>query len=571
MALRLSLGCLLIAACSVPRSGIGQSDATVGGCTSDGECEDGFECTEDSCDAGTCRNVPQDSSCIDAAGGVCAPESGSRDLRGCVYGACDEATCEETQTNPEFCEVGTCDGDLCRGESTCAPGEVCCGDGTCMACDDNNPCTNDTCTADGCAHTAVAGLLCNDDDACTVGDICNDAGECVGTSCEEMGGDLTCGPTGCVGCVDDDDCADSMTAFGPCMFGAVDTAAVCTGTQSRTITTGTCNADRVCIFTDRPDTRNCNQAAGSNVRCGADELTSFGSCNYTGFCDESATQSRTRTILRCDAATCERRNGSDGRDTRNCNRTRTGMDCDGGTTCPGFGSCMFDSRNSCDETGTQSRTCTDRTCASDSCRSNNRVETRDCSRDTDGDTCNGGTTCGGYGSCMGFSDTCDETGTQTRTCTDRECDSGSCDSSTRTESRNCNRDTDGDTCNGGTTCTNYGACMGFSDTCDETGTQTRTCTDRECGSGTCGSTMRMESRNCNRDTDGTSCGTATACERPDGAPTNTCTGEMNMPECGSGSCSDVKAACDLPNGTDCASGNTCNGAGLCCDGEGNCF
>jgi hypothetical protein len=49
-------------------------------------------------------------------------------------------------------------------------------------CNDNNPCTTDTC-AETCVHTPVAtGTACNDNNACTTGDACNSAGQCAGTA-----------------------------------------------------------------------------------------------------------------------------------------------------------------------------------------------------------------------------------------------------------------------------------------------------------------------------------------------------------------------------------------------------
>ncbi len=82
------------------------------------------------------------------------------------------------------------DGNLCNGIEHCVVG-VCVASTAALACDDGDPCTDDTCdpTA-GCAHADVAcpatcgpgddGLRCSDGTACTVGDTCS-AGSCVGT------------------------------------------------------------------------------------------------------------------------------------------------------------------------------------------------------------------------------------------------------------------------------------------------------------------------------------------------------------------------------------------------------
>ncbi len=98
-------------------------------------CDDGVDCTADSCTPGKgCEHVPDDAACADAdpcTGDACAPDAG-----GCVH---------------------TPDG----------------------ACDDGNPCTADTCNpiSGWCAHAAqAAGSTCDDGDACTDGDACAGAG-----------------------------------------------------------------------------------------------------------------------------------------------------------------------------------------------------------------------------------------------------------------------------------------------------------------------------------------------------------------------------------------------------------
>ncbi|MFW5920379.1 MAG: hypothetical protein ACOCUS_00965 [Polyangiales bacterium] len=113
---------------------------------------------------------------------------------------------------------------------------------------------------------------------------------------------------------------------------------------------------------------------------------------------------------------------------------------------------------------------------------------------------------GSWGTCGGFSGTCDETGTQSRTITEFTCDGGECNSSTRDETRDCSRDTDDTTC-GSTTCGGWGTCGSFSGTCDEVGSQGRTCTDRRCSGGSCTDMDRTETRTCSRaDRDGVQCG-----------------------------------------------------------------
>jgi hypothetical protein len=111
-------------------------DNDCNGLVDEGTCDDGNDCTDDSC-AGE---------------------------EGCVNEPMDGTECK--------------DGDPCSVADHCETG-VCVG--APVQCDDNNPCTDDICTAQGgCEHPAIAGS-CDDDEVCTVGDQCI-AGECVGTA-----------------------------------------------------------------------------------------------------------------------------------------------------------------------------------------------------------------------------------------------------------------------------------------------------------------------------------------------------------------------------------------------------
>lgn len=184
-----------------------------------------------------------------------------------------------------------------------------------------------------------------------------------------------------------------------------------------------------------------------------------------------------------------------------------GDDCGAGTTCDSFGACGgFDPGDVCDETGTRSRDCTDRVCSSGSCIEVERVDSEPCTRDQDGVTCDD-TTCGDFGACGGFSDTCDEHGLRARTCTAFACDSGSCAGDDFTDFDFCTRGSrDGITC-ASDDCGPFGACQ-FSPTnvCDETGSRSRVCTTFECQSEVCeDASSYVDSETCTRDTDGHKC------------------------------------------------------------------
>ena len=130
-----------------------------------GECDDGNACTlADTCLAGKCVGT-EVVSCED--NNLCTTDS-CHPLDGCTY---------------SFNSVPCSDGDLCTLEDHCVEGA--CTGGEELACDDDNPCTDDACSPQsGCIHLPND-AECTDLNECTVGDHCA-GGECVIT------GMLTC-------------------------------------------------------------------------------------------------------------------------------------------------------------------------------------------------------------------------------------------------------------------------------------------------------------------------------------------------------------------------------------------
>src|SRR5262249_35037311 len=96
----------------------------------------------------------------------------------------------------------------------------------------------------------------------------------------------------------------------------------------------------------------------------------------------------------------------------------------------------------------------------------------------------GPVTYGAWGVCGGFASTCDTSGTQSRPVTTPHCNSGTCTSTQSTETQACTRTTDGDVC-GAVTYGTWSACGGFTGTCAESGTQTRSVTTPTCSGGSC--------------------------------------------------------------------------------------
>jgi len=158
------------------------SDAALGS-----PCEDGNPCTEnDTCDAGTCF-AGSPPSCAD---GVLCTQDACDPETGCSH-VPDHASCaDENPCTDDLCapEAGGCtnapdDTLLCTDFDVCTPADRCEG-GACVsdppvACDDANPCTDESChPVFGCLYTFNE-LPCDDAASCTEDDVCH-WGICLG-------------------------------------------------------------------------------------------------------------------------------------------------------------------------------------------------------------------------------------------------------------------------------------------------------------------------------------------------------------------------------------------------------
>ena len=155
-------------------------DAANGACShpnQDGDCSTGSKCTSgDACKAGTC-----------VAGGAVACD----DKNGCTTDSCDaKAGCKFEKTTAP-CE----DGSMCTKGDACLDGA--CKPGAAVACDDQNPCTDDAqCDAAAGCKYAPNKAKCEDGNSCTVNDVCGDA-KCIGTSIGDCSDGNVCTKDGC--------------------------------------------------------------------------------------------------------------------------------------------------------------------------------------------------------------------------------------------------------------------------------------------------------------------------------------------------------------------------------------
>ncbi len=146
--------------CTLPLVCNEATDSCVG-CVTNADCNDGFSCTTDTCNAGSCVYTPSDAACDNGlfCDGLetCNPALGAP-VTGCVAGT---APC----SSPLFCNEST---DLC---SQCLVD---------AHCTDSNPCTTDTCVNRACVFT-------NNTDPCDDGQFCTATDSCAGGSCVGSG------------------------------------------------------------------------------------------------------------------------------------------------------------------------------------------------------------------------------------------------------------------------------------------------------------------------------------------------------------------------------------------------
>jgi hypothetical protein len=148
------------------------------------DCDDGTECTLDTCDPyGGCFHAPLAGTCDDhdvcTAGDSCINGKCVGDMKICN----DGNLCTEDKCNPVTGECyGVPNTVPCDDKNICTVSDHCAGGactGSSLPCEDGNLCTTDSCDpAAGCRHTPYYGA-CNDGLDCTTGDNCS-TGVCLG-------------------------------------------------------------------------------------------------------------------------------------------------------------------------------------------------------------------------------------------------------------------------------------------------------------------------------------------------------------------------------------------------------
>ncbi len=316
-------------------------------CTVDGECDDGIDCTVDSCNTGTCLHSADDAICADgvfcngtescdpqngclsagdpcpAAGLLCA-EASTTCVECLVDGDCDDSiSCTIDHCVDRVCVIAAhdascpddglfCTGvNLCQTETGCkTSGDPCAAAGllcdeaasACMFCiddqdcDDQIACTLDSCPDGFCAFApddsqcADDGSFCNGNEACDPSLGCISTGDpCLGTGkvCSELG-------PACVDCTLDPDCSDGIDCTDDLCLG---------GTCTSSVNHGLCPDDGLfCSGSELCDpSLGCRSAGDPCTGSFCNEAGDFcGECELDANCDDAVAC----TDNHCLAGTC---------------------------------------------------------------------------------------------------------------------------------------------------------------------------------------------------------------------------------------------------------------------------
>lgn len=347
--------------------------------TAGSDCDDGFSCTSDSCNAGVCEHDRQDFLCADLAfcngAETCDPTDPNADATtGCIAGTTPE--CDPGFFCSLFCDSCV----VCEDDSDCDDGNACNGIESCQddfsigcastcvivtpapICDDGYDCTIDTCLPSSaaanqftCSNTP-SNAICDNGLACDGAEVCDPV--CVTAACQSAVVAGPALPTGCftgrpptcddaINCTDNacKECTAAVCAVAGCSLADCARGFACTFTPNDTLcndsvpcTTNKCDPPASafangCVFT--PDDAFCDDDLFCNGKETCDEnCTVAGGCTGTG-CISGEPPSCNDGIV-CTADSCDEQNDE-------CvhqpidDRCSDRIGCNGQETCAGGG------------------------------------------------------------------------------------------------------------------------------------------------------------------------------------------------------------------------------------------
>jgi hypothetical protein len=273
----------------------------LGECISGGffPCDDGNACTDDSCNpTAGCIHLANQAPCDD--GNLCTDEDlcTASGCLGKVAVVCDDDNlCTDDYCDPLLGCVAVLNNAPCNDQNNCTVNDACvggiCVGGAPLVCNDQNPCSDDTCLPETGCHYESNEAQCDDQNACTEDDQCQ-GGICLGGVALDCADETVCTADACdpaIGCThspvenpcdDGDACSVSdLCVDGACVGGGeldCDDADACTADlcesqggcyhepagflpceDNNPCTTDQCTKDSGCLFTNVADYTSCGQ------------------------------------------------------------------------------------------------------------------------------------------------------------------------------------------------------------------------------------------------------------------------------------------------------------------------
>ena len=288
-----------------------------GQCTEASDCDDGVECTSETCEDGVCVIAFHDDLCPAASAcraAVCR-ESGCSEASVADGTACDDGVFCNGPI--DRCFAGACTdhpGDPCTGMSVCDEGA-----GTCTGCEGDSDCPSLVYGAWGaCEYSSTC-----DESAVrsrTVTDYACVGGACVPSETTEQDAcSRTTEGTSCGG--------NSYGIWSGCSYPSV----CATDTiETRSVTQQLCRSGSCASEAGADQTRACSRDTDGTT-C-ALTTTTYGTCSgFVSTCDEDGQQPGTETSYACQGGACV---GSDTSVTRACTRDTDGDSCLGCASSP---------------------------------------------------------------------------------------------------------------------------------------------------------------------------------------------------------------------------------------------